>query len=356
VGLLAQGAADRHHGGADAAALHAGQRAARGPLRDPTGPLDRRAVLALAECGAHALSPHPGRRSEWCGYGTPGDAPVDQRREDGGSLCFEIAIPEAGLAFAGDANVQLRLSADRPVAQVAARLVDVHPDGRATRLSFGVLNLTHRDGDDSPEALEPGKVYDVTIPMKHVAQSLPAGHRLRLALSSSYFPMTWPAPEPVMLSVHTEGSALELPLRAPAALDDTLAAFDAPVAGLPPPTEQIAGPETWFRVVEDAATGETRMEIADGGGVTRLLRNDITVLDQGYETFGVMPDDATTAWGRTLWRYGLSRGDWSVRSETSTTLRGDAEGFIVTAELRAWEADSLIVEKRWEARIARDHM
>jgi catechol 2,3-dioxygenase-like lactoylglutathione lyase family enzyme len=293
---------------------------------------------------------------KWCGYGTPGDAPVDQRREDGGSLCFEIDIPEAGLAFAGDANVHLRLSADRPMAQVAARLVDVHPDGRATRLSFGVLNLTHRNGHESPEPLEPGTVYDVTIPMKHVAQSLPAGHRLRLALSSSYFPMIWPAPEPVTLSVHTEGSALELPLRAPAALDETLAPFEEPVAAPPPPTEQIADPETWFRVVEDAATGETRMEIADGDGVTRLLRNDITLHDQGYETFGVMPDDVTTAWGRTRWHDGLSRGDWSVRSETSTMLRGVADDFIITAELRAWEGDDLIVEKRWEERIARDHM
>ncbi len=168
--------------------------------------------------------------------------------------------------------------------------------------------------------------------------------------------MIWPAPEPVTLSVHTEGSALELPLRAPAALDRTLVEFEAPVAGPPPPTEQIADPETWFRVVEDAATGETRMEIADGGGITRLLSNDITLHKQGYETFGAMPDDVTTAWGRTEWQYGLSRGDWAVRSETSTTLRADARDFIITAALRAWEGDTLVAEKHWDARSARDHM
>jgi predicted acyl esterase len=319
-----------------------------------------RLSVARPEGGAALHHHSPGdvgmASGKWCGYGTAGDAPVDQRREDGGSLCFEMDIPEQGLAFAGDANVHLRLSVDRPVAQVAARLVDVHPDGRATRLSFGVLNLTHRNGHDSPEVLEPGKAYDVTVQMKHVAQSLPAGHRLRLALSSSYFPMIWPAPEPVTLTVHTEGSALELPLRAPAPLDDTLAVFDFPVAGPPPPTEQIGDPETWFRVVEDAATGETRMEIADGGGITRLLANDITVHEQGYESYGVMPDDVTTAWGRTQWHYGLSRGDWAVRSETSTTLRADADDFIITAELRAWDGDTLVAEKHWDERIARDNM
>ncbi|RXV58535.1 peptidase S15 [Roseovarius sp. A46] len=293
---------------------------------------------------------------KWCGYGAPGDAPVDQRREDAGSLCFEIEVPEEGLTFAGDANVHLRLSVDRPVAQIAARLVDVHPDGRATRLCFGALNLTHRGGHDRPEPLVPGEVYDVTVPMKPVAQSLPVGHRLRLALSTSYFPMIWPAPEPVTLSIHTGGSALDLPLRGPSPLDDMLPAFDPPEAGPPPVTEQIIEPESYFRIVEDAAGNEMQMQIAEGGGVTRLLANDITMHKQGYETYGVPLDDVTAAWGRTEWHYGLSRGDWSVRSETRTELRADAQDFIVTAELRAWEGDDLVAEKRWEERIARDHM
>ena len=293
---------------------------------------------------------------KWCSYSVPGDAPVDQRRDDAGSLCFEFDVPETGVAFAGDANVHLRLSVDRPVAQVAARLVDVHPDGRGTRLSYGVFNLNHLHGHDQPILLVPGKVYDVTIPMKHVAQSLPDGHRLRLALSSSYFPMIWPSPEPVTLSIDTAGSRLELPLRAPAPLDETLAPFEPPVVGARLPSERIAAPETWCRIVEDAAQGDMQMQIADGGGVNRLLDNDITLHSQGYETFGVRLDDVTSAWGRTEWRYGLSRGDWSIRSETTTLLRADASDFIISAELRAWEDDSLVVEKLWEERIPRDHM
>ncbi|WP_372612799.1 CocE/NonD family hydrolase [Aquicoccus sp.] len=293
---------------------------------------------------------------KWCGYGVPGDAPVDQRRDDAGSLCFDLDVPETGLAFVGDARVHLRLSVDRPVAQVAARLVDVHPDGRGTRLSFGVFNLTHRNGHDRPEALEPGRVYDVIIPMKPVAQSLPAGHRLRLALSTGYFPMIWPAPAPVTLSVHTAGSALELPLRDPSPLDDVLPAFEAPEAGPPAPIEQVAAPETHFRIVEDAAGGEMQMQIAGGSGVTRLPDNDLTLHKQGYETYGIALDDPCDAWGRTEWHHGLRRGDWSVRSVTQTSLRGDENDFIITATLRAWEGETLVAEKQWEERIARDHL
>ena len=130
---------------------------------------------------------------KWCAYASPGDAPIDQRREDAGSLCFETAPLTEPLEMAGDANVVLRVSVDRPVAMLAARICDVAPDGASTRASFGVFNLTHRDSHETPEALEPGKVYEITIPMKHVAQNFPVGHRLRLGLSTSYFPMIWTA-------------------------------------------------------------------------------------------------------------------------------------------------------------------
>jgi len=293
---------------------------------------------------------------KWCSYGVPGDAPVDQRRDDAGSLCFEMAVPDEGLAFAGDATVRLRLSVDRPVAQIAARIVDVHPDGRATRLSFGVFNLTHLTGHESPEPLVPGRVYDVAVPMKHAAQMLPAGHRLRLALSSSYFPMIWPTPEPVTLSVHTEGSALELPLRAASPLDSRLAPFDAPVAGGPPVKEQVEAPHSYFRIVEDAAGGDIQMQIATGDGTSRLVQNGLTMHAQGYETYGVPLDDVAGAFGRTKWHYGLSRGEWSVRSETETLLRADADAFIIEARLSAFEGGTLIFEKHWSERIARDHM
>ncbi|MCB1357666.1 MAG: CocE/NonD family hydrolase [Maritimibacter sp.] len=318
--------------------------------------------LSLNPPATHAVLPHRSPADvgmgsgKWCSYSKPGDAPVDQRRDDAGSLCFEIDIPEEGLAFAGDARLHLRIGADRPVAQIAARLVDVHPDGRVTRLTFGVFNLTHRQGHDRPQPLDPGKVYDVTIPLKHVAQSLPAGHRLRLALSSSYFPMIWPSPEPVTLTIHTEGSALELPLRPPMPLDDTLAAFDPPVSAPPPPTEQVARPDSWFRIVEDAAQGQIEVQVAGGPGALRLLSNDITMHMQGYETYGVPLNNVSAAWGCTEWHCGLGREGWSVRSETRTHLRADATDFIITAELRAWEGEALVVEKQWDTRVPRDHM
>jgi hypothetical protein len=289
----------------------------------------------------------------WCGYSQPGDAPVDQRREDAGSLCFDTAPLTAPLEFAGDANVHLKVSVDRPVAQLAARLCSVDPEGRSTRVSFGVFNLTHRDSHEAPQALEPGKIYDIVIPMKHVAQQIAAGYRLRLGLSTSYFPMIWPAPEVVSATIHTEGSYLSLPLRAPSPEDDQLAAFGPAVSAPPLEKETLAEGHNWIRITEDAATGVHIFEVADGEGVTRIIGNDITITEQGYERHTITADDPLSARATADWTIGLSRGDWSMRSQTHTELTSERDSFRIRARMRVWHNDELIKEQDWDEKIGR---
>ena len=37
-----------------------------------------------------------------------------------------------------------------------------------------------------PKPLKPGQFYDVTVELNEIAQTVPAGYRLRLAISTSY--------------------------------------------------------------------------------------------------------------------------------------------------------------------------
>jgi hypothetical protein len=242
---------------------------------------------------------------------------------------------------------------DQPVAQLAARLCTVDPEGRSTRVSFGVFNLTHRSGHEMPEPLEPGRVYGIVIPMRHVAQRVERGYRLRLGISTSYFPMIWPVPEPVTVTIHTGDSHLDLPLRAPAPEDDTLASFEPAVTATPLETERLVSGENWVRITEDAATGAHVFEVADGDGTYRIVGNDITVTEQGYERHSIMADDPLSARATADWTLGLKRGAWSMRSETQTELTSDAERFRIRARMRVWLGEEMVAEKEWDERIAR---
>lgn len=64
--------------------------------------------------------------------------------------CEVLGAPVLELCFASTAPVAM-------VAMVAVRLSDVAADGRATRISYGLLNLTHHKGHSEPELLVPGK-------------------------------------------------------------------------------------------------------------------------------------------------------------------------------------------------------
>ena len=304
---------------------------------------------------AHATPAGVGMMAgKWCSYGAPGDQPGDQSGEDARSLVFETPPLEAPLDIAGDPELELELSVDRPVAQVAARLVDVWPDGAATRVSFGVLNLTHRDGHDAPAPLEPGRVYRVTVPMKHVAQRFAAGHRVRLALSTVYFPLIWPAPEPVTLTLHSAGSALVLPLRPGRAEDAALAPFAGAEAGPPQAIEPIVPPESGTWLTRDLSGGAHILEIADDDGTFRLSESDLTVAAGGREIYRIPDADPAAAEGEVVWDYRMARGEWRIETRTWTRLTADRESFRVEARLEAREGDELVHEAEWDERIPRN--
>jgi putative CocE/NonD family hydrolase len=150
---------------------------------------------------------------KWASYSAVPDLPYDQREEDGGALVFETAALEHDLEIFGLPTATLEVESDKPVAMLAVRLSDVAPNGEATRVTYGLLNLTHRDGSADPQPLEPGKRYTVEVPLNGIAQVFPAGHRLRLSISTSYWPLAWPSPERATVTVHTAGSRLTVPSR-----------------------------------------------------------------------------------------------------------------------------------------------
>lgn len=296
---------------------------------------------------------------KWCSYAAGPDLAHDQRQEDGGALVFESAPLAAPLEILGAPVVELEVEADRPVAMVAARLSDVRPNDEVTRVTYGLLNLTHRDGSEAPQPLEPGRRYRVRVRLNDIAQAFPAGHRLRLSLSTSYWPLAWPPPEPVRLTVHTANSTLSLPVRASRQADDAaLPAFGEPEGASPPARTMIDPEHHNWKVHRDLATDESVLEVINDAGTWRLDDIDLTVQSEAREWYGSRGDDFDSVRGETLWRRSLGRGDWGVRTTTRTLLTSTATEFHIRADLDAYETDAegerRVYSKSWERKIARD--
>ncbi|MEL7012630.1 MAG: CocE/NonD family hydrolase [Pseudomonadota bacterium] len=137
----------------------------------------------------------------WCAFGLDPDGPSDQRGEEGGSLVFDSEPLEHDMVCLGAAELDLGVASDQPVANLIAVLSDIAPDGTALRVSYGVLNLTHRNDHATPEALVPGQPYAIGLKLNDCGHRFAAGHRVRVALSTAYWPIVWPAPAPVTLTL-----------------------------------------------------------------------------------------------------------------------------------------------------------
>lgn len=291
-------------------------------------------------------------------FGGPADLPPDQREEDGRSVCFDSAPLGRRVEVLGRARVALRLACDAPRGQVVARLCDVAPDGASTLVTRGVLNLSSRHGRDRVVPWEPDAVEDVGLELDAVGHAVPPGHRLRLALSSAYWPWVWPQPDAATLRVDPAGSALHLPERDPAA-DAGYApvAFDDPEQA--PPLDVVtggSGPERPDRRVERRQPGDVWVvEVDPRYGGTRTFPDGLEMTEEALERYEIAEGDPLSARTRSDWRVRLHRPDrrWDVEVRTCSQIRCDAEAFTTTDEVVGREGDEVVFERRWERRVPR---
>jgi len=70
-----------------------------------------------------------------------------------------------------------------------AKLDDVHPDGRSMLIEYGIQRARYRKSETHPTLIRPGRIYKYTIRVWPTSNLFGAGHRIRLEISSSNFPM-----------------------------------------------------------------------------------------------------------------------------------------------------------------------
>jgi predicted acyl esterase len=277
------------------------------------------------------------------------ELPGDQRPDDALSVCFDQPPLSEAIDILGAPEVLVRVASDRRQANIAVRLCDVHPDGASELISYGVLNLTHRNSHEFPQALVPGETVSARVVLDQCGYRVPAGHRLRIAVSNSYWPMIWPSPEPASLDLSV--ATLLLPLR-PLANGDEVA-FPAPEGATPWATETVRPANSERHVDRDEKTGIVTLSITDDFGEVRDLEHDLVHGSIARETWTIHPDDPLSASGRTHWTQTLSRNEWSVRTETFAEMRSDAQNFVVNAKILAYEGEILVFGRDFEEKIPR---
>ena len=294
---------------------------------------------------------------EWGSFGSKGEFPPDQRSADGECLSFTSVPFGEPVAILGNPEVDLELAVDKPQALIAVRLCDVAPDGASTLVTWGLLNLTHRDSHEAPEPAEPGKRYRVTVQLRMMGYQLAAGHRWRVSLSPTFTRHAWPSPELVQLTLFTgEGCRLRLPVRTPQPGDDALPAFEPAEISPPLAVARVRTSRRVHTVTQDHMDGWTTMTMESDEGRLRFLDNGLETDHRSIETFKVRDGDPLSTSEHIQTVIEFQRGDWRVRVETDSLMTADASHFHLSNQLDAYEGDVRVFRKSWTTAIPRDNV
>ena len=295
-----------------------------------------------------------GELMPWFQHGPSPEMPGDQRADDGKSICFDSLTLTKTVEILGTPAAHLTIAVDRPAAFVCVRLCDVAPNGASTRVTYGILNLTHLNGAQKPQRLVPGKRYSVRIDLIDTAYSFARGHRIRIAVSTTYWPLIWPSPQPVTLTLVTGKSTLELPVRPPQRGDSKLPKFK-PVEAAEPFRKTALSQGYRNRVVHtNMGTGETIVEVSDDSGRNRYDEIELEAQAQSTERYSVREDDPLASTAEVEWTWLFERKDWRIRTESRTHMSCTKSDFIVKASLVAYEGDKKVFERAFEETIARN--
>ena len=313
-----------------------------GDAPSPAQPLRIASPLATGTAGG-----------EYCMIWLGPEGPTDQRADDASSLCFDGAPLAETVEILGAPVVELALSSDKPLAQVAIRLCDVAPDGASERVCYGVLNLSHRDSHAAPRPLAPDEVVRVSVTLDDIGHAFPAGHRIRLAISTNYWPLLWPSPEPATLTINAGEGRLILPER-PHRDHEIPLEFAPAETAAPLRAEVLRESGNQRTITTDVESGRVEVRIADDFGKTRNLEHGLITGGVGREVHVIGPGDPLSARSETHWTQELEREGWRVRTETFSAMWADATHFHVTGRIEAYEDEKLVFERDFAESIERD--
>ena len=289
---------------------------------------------------------------EYCIIWLGPEFPGDQAKDDADSLTFDTPALVTDIDIVGQPAVELEFAVDKPVASVAIRLNDVWPTGEVTRITYHLQNLCMRESRETPQLLVPGHRYKMKIKLDDIAWRVPKGHKIRVSISTTYFPMMWPAPEPVTLTVYAGKSMLHLPLRKDQAGEAPVSWKDAEAAE-PAKLKELKAPWNKREKTVDEKTGELKIEIVDDFGEYEIKPHGLVIYAAGRESYSIMPDDPLSARMDTHWTEERHRGTWATRTETYGRLTATKTHWIVWGKIEAFEGKKKVFEKEFNEQIER---
>ncbi|TXR53381.1 CocE/NonD family hydrolase [Reinekea thalattae] len=281
------------------------------------------------------------------------EQPVDQRDDDAGSLVFDSDSLTADKAIAGQMKINLKLCSDQAQANLIVRISDVHPSGEVTRISYGVLNLTHRNSHEQPELLQPNQWYDIALNINHIAYVVPQGHKIRVAISTNYWPLIWPSAHSATLRIAPQSCSLQLPLNNAPEVSSAFADYEETLSFNAQQTKPMVSERTLHT---DSETGVITLETLEDFGNDFYQSTQSECEFSIHQLRSIHPLDPLSAKNDIRFHVNMGREGWRSALKARYQMTSDADHFYISANWQAYVDGELIFTKDFTETIKRQFL
>lgn len=288
---------------------------------------------------------------QWVGAHAPfwdrgGFGSGESTDDDAVSMCFDTApLPEA-MEILGTPVLEATVISDQDVGLIAVRLLAVDPEDEAHLICRASRNLAFPHDLSDPAEPVPGRPIEVSVPLWATSQVIPAGWRIRLAISGADFPIVWPPGKAFTLTIDPTRSRLVLPVVSERG-EDRLLDWE-PARHAPDSPVEITRSHSAWSVTKEDGSAVYRME--RGGTETQPT---LTYDTDQWWTVSVDEDDPATTTAHTFSRSSLRRPGWDVTTEGSIHIES-GESFVIGVELVARHNGEEIYRRTWDESIPRE--
>ena len=290
----------------------------------------------------------------WCAVNGIDSLTRDQSADEGRSLTYTSDLLAEPLEILGAPQAILHVTSSAAVAMFCVKISDIFPDGTARLVCRGILNATHRQDHARPEALIPGELVELKIPLKYISWTFQPGHRVRVTISSADFPWVWPSPTPATNQVFKgrgNPSHIILPVVTEPTVSKRPVHFLA-VKKIEHPGHSFYEPPSW-QFNQNIANGYTVLLI-DSHNKRNTGGSTFSFESETHAEIGVSDEHPEATFARGLYKSSLVDGDSRTSITGNTVIISNATEFKLDIELTIEKDGQTLIKRDWNETFPRN--
>ena len=289
--------------------------------------IQKLSILSSLTCGLNS-----GEYMPWFASGYGAELPDNQIIDDSESLVFDSNKLKNNYVILGKTSLTVELSSNKNFGMIATRLCEINENGDSNLVTFGILNFNQINGKNINYKIKANKKYKVNLNLNDTGYAFKKNNKIRISISTSYWPMAWPLPEKFKLTIYLKNSFIELPKRTNLIKYNL---FKKPEQSKPISYNQIIKPKRLRQISRNIETKETTYYVKDFFGKIKLKDANLITEDFTSQKYFLNENDPLSAKVQYNFQYNFQRNKWLINIMGLVILTCDKNNFYLQTNIIA---------------------